>query len=273
MNLIIRRLLSISPYSIYSYLFETYRSRTSRPNWQFIQNGYLCGLRMWLDVKRNDIFLNMVNGDYDSFIYKMINPSKYAGKVVWEVGAYMGYHTLGFAKMVGTKGKVVVIEPNRANRKRIEINLNGNADIKNQVHLIPVALGAKPGKMKFITTNDVDSVQSSGGYLNSVLPPLNPIVYRNFESVSTMVETIDSIVVKQPGWKPDLINIDVEGAEAEVIMGGIKTLGRYHPVLFIEVHHIKVMKEIVEILIPLKYQIEISNVTELSPSRAFLVCK
>lgn len=48
--------------------------------------------------------------------------------------------------------------------------------------------------------------------------------------------TLDLFVFEQSNPAPDLLKIDVEGAEALVIQGGLRTLNSYSPTLLIEIH-------------------------------------
>jgi hypothetical protein len=49
---------------------------------------------------------------------------------------------------------------------------------------------------------------------------------------SVEVRTLDAVV--PPDFNPRFIKIDVEGVEMEVLRGGVETLARHHPVLWVE---------------------------------------
>lgn len=272
MKSLIKRVLSISPYMVMNFLVAAIRSRSGKPNWYEIKYGPISGIKLWVNISRDDAFLQMINGEYDKFIYENKHIIKSKGRIIWDIGAHIGYHTLGFAKMVGSSGKVFAFEPNKANQTRLKLNLSGNKELSKNIKLMPFALGYKEGKFQFKTTDDVDSARSSGGYLTNILPPLESEVYQGFKYESVKVKTIDGLVKANKNSVPDIIKLDVEGAEADVIRGGLKMIREKHPIMLIEVHNIKVMKEIMEILIPLKYKISIENLPELTTSRAFIVC-
>jgi hypothetical protein len=60
------------------------------------------------------------------------------------------------------------------------------------------------------------------------LPPGKHVV----EELAVQVDTLDSSL--PDGYAPSLIKIDVEGAERQVIEGGIETISRYRPAILFE---------------------------------------
>lgn len=268
-----QRLLSISPLTVYRYFAHSLRQRLGIARLYSIQQGPLSGINLWVNQFRDPSFRSMVKGDYDAFIYQNKKIIHAKDKTIWDIGAHIGYHTLGFAKTVGAKGQILAFEPNSANRTRLKLNLSHNPSLAKVIKVFPYALGAKKGVEKFISTNDVDSARSSGGYLAAVIPPLEQTVYSDFQLYKVKVETMDNIVKKNPRFEPDIIKLDVEGAEAEVLQGATLTLKKYHPYLLIEVHNISAMKAIMEILLKYNYRVTIVNPAELSPSRAFITCQ
>ena len=52
------------------------------------------------------------------------------GKIVIDIGAHSGRHTLPLAQLVGEKGAVLAFEPLPDIRKLLEVNL-GNAKVNN----------------------------------------------------------------------------------------------------------------------------------------------
>lgn len=58
------------------------------------------------------------------------------GKVLFDVGAYVGYITLGFAKLVGAEGKVLAFEPNSGNRAWLESQRNKNTSVQDRIRAL-----------------------------------------------------------------------------------------------------------------------------------------
>lgn len=267
------RIFSLSPLSIYRFATTLIRSKIGSPHAYTIKSGPLKGIVLWVNLWRDQAFKSMVDGQYDAFIYQDRHILKAKGKIIWDIGAHIGYHSLGFARVIGNTGKVLAFEPNKANRERLLINFSKNTTLQKSLKLMPFALADKKGVQNFSSTSDIDSAKSSGGYLSSVIPPLGQESYQGFSTYRVKVETIDNIIKKSPQLKPDIIKLDVEGAEAQVLKGGINTLKKYHPYILIEVHNIQAMKEVVELLLKMRYKIKIVNDGELSTSRAFIACE
>jgi hypothetical protein len=61
--------------------------------------------------------------------------------------------------------------------------------------------------------------------------------------VETEVIDLDALVAQQALTRLDVIKMDVEGAELEVIKGGLKTLEQYKPILLIELFDAALQKQ------------------------------
>ena len=65
---------------------------------------------------------------------------------------------------------------------------------------------------------------------------LDRISFEKENTYRVKATTLDSIVRKLELKRVDLVKIDVEGAELEVLKGGIETIHRFHPKIIVEVH-------------------------------------
>src|SRR5690606_34858412 len=65
-------------------------------------------------------------GDYEPYLKKHFVKYIKEGDVVLDVGANIGFHTLYFAELVGTSGKVFAIEPIDINFNALTVNCNLN---------------------------------------------------------------------------------------------------------------------------------------------------
>ena len=132
-------------------------------------------------------------------ILKLIKP----GDIVIDIGANIGYYTLIFAKLVGTKGKVYAFEPDRTNFELLSKNIILN-NYKNTI-LINKALSDKEEPINF--------------YLNP-LNTANHKIYSGGKDMKTTVicTTLNKFFKNKPK-KISFVKIDVEGAEGKVIAG------------------------------------------------------
>lgn len=127
------------------------------------------------------------------------------GMVVIDVGAYVGYFTMLFSKLVGSKGRVIAFEPWKEWLHLCEISQKLN-DYKN-IEFYNLFVSNTCGRERFDEDDMMSSISGS----------------REVET-----STIDSIV----SGRVDFIKIDAEGFEPEVI-AGMKRVVKQNPNLVI----------------------------------------
>jgi len=137
---------------------------------------------------------------------------------VIDVGANIGFFTEKFARWIGEGGKVLALEPEVTNFRRLEQRLRqrGLAD------RIMATLGAAA---------DCDG----RGYLS--VNPDHPGDHALSETRGLPVVTwrIDTLLAAAGFPSVGLIKIDVQGAEMKVLAGCAATLARCRPAIFIEI--------------------------------------
>ncbi|MEX0807143.1 MAG: FkbM family methyltransferase [Dongiaceae bacterium] len=174
----------------------------------------------WFMYNLNDSIVGMAIDRYGEWCegeLGLLAPLLRPGRVVIDVGAFIGTHTVFFAKQVGPAGHVYAIEPQRHTFHMLCGNVALNS-LKN-VTCLPCIAAAVPGEQKIAMYNP-DLVQNFGGARVSLLP--------NGETVSAI--RIDDL----PLSRCDLIKIDTEGMEPDVLAGARKTIERFRPVVYCE---------------------------------------
>lgn len=134
------------------------------------------------------------------FLRALIRP----GDVVWDVGAHHGYVTLMAAAAVGESGVVHAFEPGERNARMLERHLGWNGARNAMPHRL--ALGAADGEADF-----------GGGYTSKT-----QALGRGGERV--IVRRGASLVANGDVRPPDVMKIDVEGAEGDVLAGAAEIL-------------------------------------------------
>lgn len=133
---------------------------------------------------------------------------------VFDVGAHAGYYTLMFSRLVGPKGRVLSFEanPDNADSLRKHLLING---LEN-VEVIEAAVCDRSGEAYFET----NSHRSKHGYMGTLA------------ETGTHVRTIhlDSFPA------PDLIKMDIEGAETLALTGASRILSEHKATIFLALH-------------------------------------
>lgn len=150
--------------------------------------------------------------------------------IIIEIGGHIGYLTTYFS-ILSPMGKVYVFEPGRNNLPYLKANING---IENIV-LLEKAVSDKNGTAPFY-------IEDLTGQNNSLLPDYEVFdlnkknAFVKSERFKIMVQTItlDSFC-DEYALKPDLIKIDIEGAELMALKGMIQTLRKSIPIIMVEI--------------------------------------
>jgi FkbM family methyltransferase len=144
-----------------------------------------------------------------------------AGSTVYDIGAAAGFYTLMAARRVGANGRVIAFEPFPENVRLTRRNLNLNG--VDNVDLLETAVGAAVGTSMMV--DEADAAVS-----------VHLTVAADEGGIEVDVTTIDHLVAQGRIPPPDLIKMDVEGAEIEVIQGATDTIATHGPTLLVEVH-------------------------------------
>jgi FkbM family methyltransferase len=163
------------------------------------------------------------------------------GAVVYDVGANVGFLTLIAARLVGPAGHVYAFEPIPANAAAIERNvaLNGLANVT----VLELALSNHEGEA-VLHIPDVNQ----GAALADVDHGFDPA-----DEITVRIAALDALRLQEQLRDPDVVKLDVEGAELLVLDGMRATLREHRPALICELHH---TREAIEALLPaLGYEI------------------
>jgi len=133
------------------------------------------------------------------------------GMIAFDIGANIGYYSKFFSRKVGPNGIVVAVEPMPRALSILWRNCGDN------ISVLDAAIGASAG---FATLHEKrDLVLSFVEFSSSAA------------SGATKVVTIDNLADKY--GIPDLVKIDVEGAERAALIGAVRTLAATHRPIWI----------------------------------------
>jgi len=174
-------------------------------------------------------------GKYDRYILDQVLPFVQKGSTVWDCGSYIGFYTLVFARSVGSVGRVVAIELDLRNLKWTQENaaLNGLTNIQ----FLNAAIGAPIGEVDFIMDDRTNS-HLPGTYVGGL--EMEGIWNSSDGQKSrgrTECISLDQALLEKALPKPDIIKLDIEGAEKEALKHAEYIFEQVRPLLLLELHN------------------------------------
>lgn len=138
------------------------------------------------------------------------------GDTVIDAGAHIGYYACLASQIVGKEGTVVAFEPHPEHAQRVRGHSRSNGCT---------------ARVEQVAVTDTDGVASlrlsnrSGGHA----------IDDSGQTVDVGTRSLDSYL-DESGLSPDLVKLDVEGAELAALNGMRETLQSDHPTVIIELH-------------------------------------
>ena len=175
-------------------------------------------------------------GTYESDKQQLMNLLVKPGMIAYDIGANAGFYTLALARLVGSGGAVCAFEPLAENAANILEHLRLNRC--SNATLYQVAVSDQNGLSAFHVAQS-----NSMGYLEGGGKYWVPTV-----AIDALIETAKLPV-------PDIVKMDVEGAESKVLEGARKLLGMRKTIWIIALHGADQRKEIGRILTDHGYRI------------------
>ena len=161
---------------------------------------------------------------FDEQLYAAITQP---GDVVYDVGANVGNAALFFAACTGRTGQVFAFEPVWATYRRLCAALRV-VDDRATVIPIPMGLGDRAGLVPIaLPENDSETASLAGVDLLDA--------NRTVTTFTITLTTLDLWRAQTSAPRPDVIKIDVEGAERLVLHGASALFTETRPVLVLEV--------------------------------------
>ena len=157
--------------------------------------------------------------------------------VYYDIGSNIGFHALTANRVINS-GKIYAFEPMPAVREVFEkhISLNSKLILSNNIALLPVAISDAEGQVEF--SNDFDH-RDGNTYVKE-----SYVFSGTKNKITVPCQSVDGLL-EQGYEKPDIIKIDVEGAEYDVLVGARDTLQQYRPNILLATHdcHLPGVKE------------------------------
>jgi FkbM family methyltransferase len=152
---------------------------------------------------------------------RMVRP----GDVVYDIGANVGLFSLRFARLVGPSGFVYCVEANPVCVYFLGANLLASG--LSNFEIFPVAVSDRAGSAEF-------SVNYGNTHLGMLKTGLHATKPGHRITVETV--TLDGLIEEFGLRPPNLIKMDIEGAEIAAAPGMMRTVERHRPILVLELH-------------------------------------
>ena len=147
------------------------------------------------------------------------------GEQFLDIGAHYGYFSLLAANLVGPKGRVVSYEASPKTFEILKRNSESNIAIYNKAISDtnePIRFFEFPNLYSEFNTTHIDQFKNEAWFLKHTP-----------SEITVPAQTLDSVLFES-AFDPDIIKIDVEGAEFNVLNGGRKYLAEKGPVVVME---------------------------------------
>lgn len=201
------------------------------------------------------VYLNMIEPEQTSaFVDTLEN-----GQVVFDIGAHVGYYTMLASRLVGPHGKVFAFEPMIRNIVYLHQHIS-----LNRLNNVTIISGACSDILSLrVFSEGLNCAEGHIGEHNGTGEiGASPGTHKTFPVLTVSVDD----VVQMIGVYPDVIKIDVEGAELSVLNGANATLHKARPKIFLSTHSDVIRSACLEYLNKCNYMIEVLSQDKINPS-------
>lgn len=210
--------------------------------WIRIPAGLGKGLWMYADPRFE---LGYTNGDHEPWIQDLLKSELSPSACFYDIGAHSGLFCLLAARFAGTSGNIVAIEPDPRNAAVLRANIARNQ--LSQVTVLEAAVWSSTGRVTFDQAFG-ESNRTQGRVVDS----------GNTDSLRITVPSIrlDDLIFSQGYCPPDLIKMDIEGAEWDALQGARHLLKELRPKLLCEIHNPEQMSQFFSYLEQFGYDVK-----------------
>lgn len=176
-----------------------------------IRRGPARGMKWIAGSATHGCWLGTYELDKQLVIERFVRP----GMTIYDIGAQAGFYTLLFSRLVGESGRVFAFEPCPYEGRYLldHVRMNSLANVR----AIQAAVAEQMGLIGMTTDR--------GTCQNQICDD---------RDAALMVPSLNLDNSGLPA--PDLIKMDVEGAESAVLSGARSTLRKARPVVFVALH-------------------------------------
>ena len=178
-------------------------------------------------------------GDYEWYVQNALIAELKSGDTFFDVGANGGFFSLLGAKLVGPSGKVVGFEPHPETARQARAQLRVN-DCRNAT-IVQAAISDRSGMLHFSDGSNGFNRHLIDGQPSQQSQP------------AIRVQSITLDEAAQQYGPPDVIKIDIEGAEVLALRGATEILRQHRPSIVLEIHNAALAQQVYEMLERVEY--------------------
>jgi FkbM family methyltransferase len=216
----------ISPDTIFGSLLRLPLKTIPKRMTVKVQSGINRGMKWIVGSSTHGCWLGTYELEKQSVIRRYVTP----GMTVFDIGANAGFYTLAFSRLVGKEGRVCAFEPLAENANNILRHMNLN-ELQN-VTLLQTAISDRNGVVGFNVAKN-----NAMGFIDQA---------QGLYKVPTV--SLDDLIADGVVPAPDVIKMDVEGAESLVLRGAKEVLTKKKAIFFIALHGDDQKRQCIEIL-------------------------
>jgi len=169
----------------------------------------------------------LLSKEYEPSLVNLIKVKTNSSKDAINIGANIGLYTCLLGNILNNNQKVLAIEPTENAFNLLLKNINQN-NLNSKVITFNGVASDKQGTLKINLFPGNEEYSSLGEIIHPAIKD------KEFISVEVKSQTIDNLVEKH-NLEPGIIIIDVEGAEMQVLLGGVKTIKKFNPIIISEI--------------------------------------
>lgn len=192
-----------------------------------INAGPGAGLRVRISLPREK---GLWTGTYENYFVGAIAAAVPRGGVCYDIGGFRGFVS-GVLALQGA-GRVVCFEPLPGNVEVIRGLMALNPTLP--IELRCEAVGAADGEASFDVMEDASMGKLESG---------DAAGQRGSARLQVQVRSLDQLLQTGAIPPPQLIKLDVEGAELQALQGARQLLSTLHPEIFAEIHSPALLRE------------------------------
>jgi FkbM family methyltransferase len=198
-------------------------------------------------------------GNYEIAVQTTLAKILRPNMVFYDVGANAGFFSLLGAILVGPNGKVIAFEPHPNTAKLLKKQLR-----INEIEHVDVVCAAVSDKVGTAKLSD-----ESASVMNSLIG-----AHKAKRVIEVKTTTIDE--ESKVRNFPDVLKIDVEGAEIDVLRGAEHSIRMRKPILLVEIHSHKIAIQYDQIMAEFGYEthdLEGTRISAVQSGARFVVSR